>query len=126
MERGGSVDARHSGFSPIGRPSMPIAGFNMGTFAAAARAMLSTVTANEESDETSAAQLKKEIERMQDRCLRLGALVAQIGASQQRKQKRRGQGEEGQEQLHAELHGVEQGQNVAFAAGEVRSRSRGR
>lgn len=95
----------------------------MGSFAASARNLLSTTIGEEAGDEGSAAKLKKEIERMQDRCLRLGALVARLGAAQQREQKGGGQAEEGsREHLRAEQHGDEQGQNVAFAAGEVRSR----
>lgn len=126
VEQGRStVTTRQSGFAPGARPSMPTAEFNMASFAASARNLLSINTDEEAGDEGSAAKLKKEIERMQDRCLRLGALVARLGATQQREQKA-GQAEEGHQQLHTEQHGGEQGQNVAFAAGEVRSRSRSR
>lgn len=87
---------------------------------------------NEEGDEGSDIKLKREIERMQDRCTRLGALVARLGAAQQREQQGgggggggggadgHGDGEEEPEQLFTDLGEAEQqGQNVYFAAEEV-------
>lgn len=129
MEQGRSTATRHSSFAPTDRSSASAAAFDMGSAAASARKQLSYFANDEEGegegDGGSAAKLKKEIERMQDRCLRLGALVSRLGAAQQREQKGGGQGEEAHAQLHTEQqYGGEQGRNVVFAAGEVRSSGR--
>lgn len=73
----------------------------------------------EESGRGSATTLKREIVRMQDRCARLGALVARLGVAQQqqRDEQRKGEGAEAWVQ-----DGTGRRPSVVFAAEEVRSR----
>lgn len=106
-----------------GRASTSSAASGTGGVVAPSRNLLASST-DEEDDEGSAIKLKREIERMRDRCARLGTLVARLEAAQQREQQGEGEGdgdgEEGSEQLFTDLGGAEQRrQNVNFAAEEV-------
>eukprot|EP00903_Cladosiphon_okamuranus_P006429 g6291.t1 len=92
------------------------------------RKLLLASFTNEEDNEGSASKLKREIERMQDRCSRLGALVARLVAARQREQQAgggEGGGDEdtGPEQLFTEAGEAErQRQNSVYSAGEESER----
>lgn len=122
MEQGGSR-ASGSSSAPIGLASASNAASDAGGFFGSTRKLLLVSSTNEGHDEGSATKLIREIERMQDRCARLGALVARLGAAQQREQQGGDgdkDGEKGLEQMFAgQGEAEQQRQNVYFAAEEV-------
>ncbi|CAM9246796.1 unnamed protein product [Ectocarpus sp. 8 AP-2014] len=75
----------------------------------------------EESERGSATTLKKEIGRMQDRCARLGALVARLGVAQQQHLDERGKGDRAEAWVQ---DGTWRRPSVVFAA-EEQSEERG-
>lgn len=123
MEQGCSRATSGGSSGPVGLASASNAVSDTGGFLGSTRKLLLASSTNEEQD-GSASKLKKEIERMQDRCARLGAMVARLAAAQQREQ--RGgdgdrDGEKGLEQLfEGQGEAEQQKQDVYFAAEEVR------
>eukprot|EP00752_Nemacystus_decipiens_P014341 g12759.t1 len=122
VEQGRSRGASNSSSTPVGVASVSNSASDAGGIVGSTKKLLLASSTNEGPDEARASKLKREIERMQDRCARLGALVARLGAAQQHEQQRgdmENYGETGLEQPFAG-HGAaeQQKQNIFFAAEE--------
>lgn len=104
--------------APTGRASASFASLHAGNMAASTRKLFLASFTSEDDEEGSAIGLKREIERMVNRCARLGALVARLVAGQQREHQEEGSGGRGGGG-DGDGEDKEQRQSERFAAAEV-------